>query len=238
MPKVLNDLPPPGTASASSAESLSAHLLEPVRSHAYNIGMVGTFEALAVLLVALLPGALYVWSFERLVGAWGIGFSDRVLRFIGTSAVMHALLAPVTFWLWREFVKTGRIAMGDAPLFLWFVVLGYVALPIAAGSFVGVGTVRGWGWTTLVTGPGPAPRAWDYLFGLRPDGWIRLRLKSGTWLGGAYAELEDGRKSYAAGFPHEQDLLLVETAEVDPETGEFLFGQPHSERLLFAASMG
>ncbi len=70
-------------------------------------------------------------------------------------------------------------------------------------------------------GPDPAPRAWDYLFGARPDGWIWLRLKTGTWLAGAYAVKEDGWRSYAAGYPAPQDLFLVEAVEVDPDTGEF-----------------
>ncbi|MDQ3981580.1 MAG: DUF6338 family protein, partial [Actinomycetota bacterium] len=77
----------------------------------------------------------------------------------------------------------------------------------------------------------PAPRAWDYLFGYRPDGWIRLRLKSGIWIGGAYAVTADGRRSYAAGYPEPQDLFLVQTAEVDPGTGQFLFHEDGSIKL-------
>jgi hypothetical protein len=71
-----------------------------------------------------------------------------------------------------------------------------------------------------LTGPDPAPRAWDYLFQYENDGWIRLRLKSGIWIGGAYADA-GGRRSYAAGYPEPQDLFLAAVAEVDPETGEF-----------------
>jgi hypothetical protein len=33
--------------------------------------MPESFEALAVIAIALLPGALYVWSFERLAGSSG-----------------------------------------------------------------------------------------------------------------------------------------------------------------------
>jgi hypothetical protein len=73
-------------------------------------------------------------------------------------------------------------------------------------------------------GPTRAPRAWDHLFGSRPDGWIRLRLRSGSWLAGAYAKRPDGSRSYAAGYPEEQDLYLIEAMDVDPDTGEFRFG--------------
>jgi hypothetical protein len=34
--------------------------------------MVNSFQAVAVLLLALLPGARYVWGFEREAGQWGI----------------------------------------------------------------------------------------------------------------------------------------------------------------------
>ena len=50
--------------------------------------MPDTFQALAVITIALLPGALYVWAFERQAGRWGIGFSDRALRFVGGSALL------------------------------------------------------------------------------------------------------------------------------------------------------
>lgn len=187
--------------------------------------MPETFQALAVLTVALLPGALYVWAFERLAGAWEVRFSDRLLRFLGVSALLHAAFAPLSYWLWIEFVRSGRLAASDVSIGLWAVPLGYVAVPILAGSLVGGGTRKQARWAKLFTGPQPAPRAWDHLFASRPDGWIRLRLKSGVWLGGAYATLSAKRRSYASGFPEDQDLFLVEGAQVDPETGEFAFDE-------------
>jgi hypothetical protein len=184
--------------------------------------MPDTFQALAVLALALLPGALYVWAFERFAGAWGIRLSDRVLRFIEGSAVLHALLAPLTYVSWKQFILSGDLQAGRAPLWLWAAPLLYVGLPIAAGSAVGLGTRRRARWTRFITGPEPAPRAWDHLFGGRPDGWIRFRLKSGPWLGGAYTRESDVHTSYAAGYPEEQDLYLAESVEVDPDTGEFV----------------
>ncbi len=187
--------------------------------------MPETFQALGVFILALLPGALYVWSFERLAGAWGTRFADRLVRFVGVSAVFHALIAPVTYRLWIEFVISGRLAREDVPLWLWPAALLYIAVPILAGTLIGFGTRRGWRWTKIFTGPEPAPRAWDHLFARRPDGWILLHLKSGVWLGGAYAaDATGGQKSYAAGYPDEQDLYLAEAAEVDPITGQFVYG--------------
>lgn len=184
--------------------------------------MPDTFQALGVFVLALLPGAVYVWSFERQVGSWGVGLSDRVFRFIGVSAVFQALAAPLTCWLWRTYWTTGRLASGDIPWRLRLVPIGYVGAPFLLGWFVGKGTRDRAKWAQAFTGPAPAPRAWDDLFSARPDGWMRLRMKSGVWIGGAYTNDEEaGLRSYAAGYPDEQDLYLAISAEVDPESGEF-----------------
>ena len=78
--------------------------------------MPESFQSLSVLILALLPGGLYVWAFERQAGAWGIRLSDRLLRFMGFSAVLHALLAPVTYRLWSDFIHTGRLGSGEVPV--------------------------------------------------------------------------------------------------------------------------
>ena len=62
--------------------------------------MPTSFQAAAVLAIELLPGAMYIWSFERQAGRWGIGLSDRVLRFVGASAIFHAFFAPASYWFW------------------------------------------------------------------------------------------------------------------------------------------
>ena len=183
--------------------------------------MLETFEALAVVAVALLPGALYTWAFERLVGAWGVGFSDRLLRFVGVSAIFHALVLPGTYFVWTNFLRGELGAVPDVGI-LWIFALLYVGIPIGAGSLVGWATRSGHSWAKFFTGPEPAPRAWDHLFGSRPDGWVRLRLKSGTWIGGAFAQSEDGIRPYAAGYPDPQDLYLAPAVLVNPDSGEFL----------------
>ncbi len=112
---------------------------------------------------------------------------------VEVSAAFHALAAPLTYWLWVEFARSNRVLEGPLPLALWLVPLLYTGLPIVAGSTVGAATRKGAEWAKVLTGPEPAPRAWDHLFGSRPDGWIRLRLKTGGWLGGTYTQ--EGRKS-------------------------------------------
>lgn len=63
--------------------------------------------AATLVLLALLPGALFVWSFERWAGRYGIGLPDRALRFAGGSAVFLSISAGPLYWLhanyWDDF---------------------------------------------------------------------------------------------------------------------------------------
>lgn len=57
--------------------------------------MPTTLEALVVLAIALLPGATFVWALERVIGKWEFGLSDRLLRFVVFSAMIHAPAFPL-----------------------------------------------------------------------------------------------------------------------------------------------
>jgi hypothetical protein len=200
--------------------------------------LVETFQALGVLLLAFLPGGLYVWAFEREAGGWGLGFTDRLLRFVGFSAIFHALAAPLTYIAYRDFIVTGRLAHGKVvPLWLWVVPILYVAIPTVAGTITGVATTAGQSWTRYVVGRSPAPRAWDHLFSVDDlDGWVRLKLKSSKWVVGTFTKPPGSRlHSYAAGYPNVQDLYLAETNECDPQTGELLVD---SEGTLISRGIG
>jgi Family of unknown function (DUF6338) len=176
-----------------------------------------TVQALAIAVVAVLPGALGVWGYERRVGKWSIGSPDRVIRFVATSAVFHAALAPLTYWLCRHYLHSGRLNRHDTlPAYLWLALLLYLAIPYAVGRMVGramTGDLR----IEWLRGSNPAPRSWDLFFATKPNGWMRIRLKSGRWIGGAYAP-----GSHASGYPEAPDLYLVATAEMDQESGDFL----------------
>jgi hypothetical protein len=146
-----------------------------------------------------------------------------VLRFVGASAIVHAVLAPASYWLWSS--KWPSIATGASnPLWLWAIASIYVVAPFTAGTLIGWGTRSRVGWTRWITGPDPAPRAWDYLFQGERDGWVRIKLRTGPWIGGAYATSGE-LKSYSAGYPEQQDIFLARGVVLDPDTGEFLFDE-------------
>ena len=198
--------------------------------------MPDTVEAFGVFLLAILPGALYVWSFERVVGRWGIGLADRLFRFAAASAVFLAIFAAPLYYLRAEFVHhrvvdaddrihfVNRVSDGeDLPWWLFAVPLAYVFIPAVAGTGVGHAVAaKSARWKSVgrvLVGRDPAPRAWDFLFSSTPSAVLRIKLKDGgAWLGGFF-----GESSYAAGYPEEpQDLFLEETYAMNQEDGSFV----------------
>ncbi|CAM5276592.1 putative protein OS=Streptomyces alboniger OX=132473 GN=CP975_30410 PE=4 SV=1 [Streptomyces alboniger] len=172
------------------------------------------------------------WELEKQAGAWGVNLADRVLRFLGMSVLFHLALA-------RLVVVAGAAGQARAAahghLTLAAVagrIAVYALLPAALGHAVGVAARRRRPWTWWLTGQAPAPRAWDQVFSHEGSIWLRIRLKDPSggdngWFAGAFAPASRGPDSYASGFPHDQDIYLAETVEVDPAWGRML---PPGER--------
>ncbi len=185
--------------------------------------MISTFQALAVALLALLPGASYTFAYERRVGGFGVSLSDRLVRFLAASALFAALFSGPGLLAYRHYVASGRLGRGQVNA-LWFelAVLTYVLLPTAVGSVIGSGQQRKSRWVTALVGDAAEPRAWDYLWRPGVQGVVRLKLKSGFWLAGIFGTTAGGQRSYAAGYPEAQDLYLSLQLKVEPTTGEFV----------------
>jgi Family of unknown function (DUF6338) len=186
--------------------------------------MPDTLEALAVTFLAVLPGAVYVWASERQTGAWGIKFSDRLLRFVGVSAIFLALFAVPVRWLWTTYLHVpvqhanGKITFAAplldgtaAPRFWWLFPLIYVALPFALGTLAGKVVARRREFpraATMLAGPDPAPTAWEEVFSQRRGGLLRIRMTQeagGGWIAGVFAA-----NSYASGYGEEPADLYLE----------------------------
>jgi hypothetical protein len=75
--------------------------------------VIDTFQALAVLVLAILPGASYTFTFERVAGSFGQNLADRLIRFVAASAVLQALFSGVTYVLYQRWVLSGRVARGQ-----------------------------------------------------------------------------------------------------------------------------
>lgn len=195
-----------------------------------------TVEALGLLLIAVLPGAVYVWAFEREAGPFGVTLGDRVLRFVSTSLLLHAVFAWPLYLAWRlSFRPPGMVTAGRFAV-LWIAALVVLLLAATAGSIVGTvyatrgkpdedvplrrrlrfdgerGNRRLAQTLHLLLGRAPAPRAWDSLFAERPDGFFRVLLPDDEFVVGRFA-----KRSYAAGYPAAPDLLLEDVYAVDDD---------------------
>ena len=184
--------------------------------------VISTFQALAVAILAILPGASYTFAYERVFGAFGLSFADRVVRFLAASALFGALFSGPGLILYRNVVVTGDLGNGNVNAWSFeLVVLGYVLAPTLLGSLIGYGHKAGWPWVRGVLGDSSEPRAWDYVWRRGTNALVRAKLKSGTWVAGLFATTIDGRRSYAAGYPEAGDIFLSQRVEIDPDLGEF-----------------
>jgi uncharacterized protein DUF6338 len=203
-----------------------------------------SLQAALVTSLLVLPGALYTWGIERVIGHWGVGLADRLLRFIGISACFHVALAPLTYHSYRAYFQAGALRAGSLSIGSWLALLAYVFGPLVVGLVVGRGLRRQSRWARAIAGAHRAPRAWDMVFGLRTPAYVWLRLKGSDdgdqarWLVGWYGT---GRArgrigSYGGRFPAQQDLYLAETFACNEETGQLLvrdgFLIPLNEGLL------
>lgn len=184
---------------------------------------MSTLQALLVALLALLPGAAYTWAYEQEAGQFKSRATDRLLRYVGSSAALMIIALPLLYQGYRELVVTLDLQRGRAlPWWVWLLSAAYVIIPAALGRGGGylMRKRRGsWGWLQLFSGPAPAPRAWDYLF-TQPDltGWIWIYLMEGEPIFGRFdrgSGAGGALRSYAAGYPDEQDLFVADTAQLD-----------------------
>ncbi|MEU9406850.1 DUF6338 family protein [Streptomyces sp. NPDC048281] len=197
---------------------------------------MSTFEMLAVTVVALLPGALYVFATERQTGIVRSGLADRTLRVTAVSALCHWALAPLTCWAFVDVWRTGRLTRHPVPWSLWWLPAPYLLLPLLLGTAVGIGFRRRRRWALVLYGRTPEPRAWDAFFSHAPSAWLRIRLKDAAagnhgWIIGVYGRDRYGRlDSRASGYPEAQDLYLADTVECD-EQGRFVLGPGNRPKL-------
>jgi len=95
-----------------------------------------TWTALLLLMVAVLPGAAFTFSFERQAGAFGATLADRALRFVGVSSALAALYAWPVYGAYR-LVFDGRAFQGGQFAAAWAGGVAALALPALAGSILG-----------------------------------------------------------------------------------------------------
>ncbi|ADJ44714.1 hypothetical protein AMES_2889 [Amycolatopsis mediterranei S699] len=181
-----------------------------------------TMQQVAILVILVLPGVFYQAVRDRLKGPLAAEREpgNRLLRVMAVSALLDVCYALVAGpWL-------VEMAVGNGPGPL----SGVAHHPRTAGLIalllvVAVPTGLAWAEAALVRRRGrpvydPVPTAWDALFRRRSSCFVRVRTKSGAWVGGWY-----GRNSFAAAYPQTADLFLESQYRLTAD-GTFLEKMP------------
>ena len=179
--------------------------------------MSHTIQGVVLFVIALLPGSLFVWGFERNAGRYGVGLGDRSLRFVGVSAIFIAAFSPALYWLYATY-WVSFVSREPLPTALWAAPVCYLAVPGATGWLLGYANLKRWAWAERLVGFRRVPSSWDFLFERNEAGWVRCRLTDGQWLVGLYATV-DGRQPHASTYPNDKDLYLPRMVGVDQSTG-------------------
>jgi hypothetical protein len=178
-----------------------------------------TAQQVILLVLFVLPGTTYQFVRERSRGRvpGGQDFSERVLRALTASIALDALYVIVAG---PQLVRLIKPAGG-----MWFAAA--VAHPRQAAGlslalFLAIPAAAAWCISLLERRRypsrfDPVPTAWDSAFRSRAAGFVRVRMKSGVWVGGWY-----GRRSRASSFPSAADLYLESAYEM---VSDGTFGQ-------------
>jgi len=174
-----------------------------------------TIVQVVIVLLLVLPGVVYQFVRERTHGLVPAhkDLGERILRAVTAGIVLdtfYVLLAGP--WLVRLLQGQQRgwfHAAADRPRAVALAaLLLLILLPAGAAWLVSRLHARG-----SRSSFEPTPTAWDSAFRQRGHSLVRLRLKSGSWVGGWY-----GERSFASSYPESADLYL-QTAWAVSRTG-------------------
>jgi hypothetical protein len=164
-----------------------------------------TLEQVILLVLFVLPGITYQFVRERMRGPvpGERDLAERILRALTASIVLDTLyLVVIGPWLVHMIKPAGLpwfAAAAAQPRQAAAVSLAlFFAIPAVAA--LAVGMIERFRHPSRFD---PVPTAWDGAFRERSTGFVRARLRSGTWVGGWY-----GRRSRASAYPNPPDLYL------------------------------
>jgi hypothetical protein len=170
-----------------------------------------TLQQIILLVLFILPGVSYQFVRERMRGPvpGERDLSERVLRALTASIVLDAVYIIVAGPQLLHMIKPlGR------PWFTTAAAQPRQAAAVSLALFFAIPAAAAWavGMIERRRHPSrfdPVPTAWDSAFRGRPTGFVRARLKTGTWVGGWY-----GRRSRASAYPNPADLYLESAYEM------------------------
>lgn len=194
--------------------------------------MPATWVALAIMILFFVPGFLA----DYLLGHWLMRAkrepTELILTALVLSLVSYVIVSPILISIWVAADRKGyRDFVRDTWLWLTLLaVLALIALPVAEAILVGnllhrerfVAWVERWlGLRIRIP-----PKAWDYLWVQDFRAYVVVTFTDGSRIGAAW-----GRRSWASGFPAEEDIYFEVVYSLSDE-GEFLEAVPYSAGVL------
>jgi len=165
----------------------------------------GTVQQLTILLVLVLPGVFYQAVRERLSGVRAAENEpqNRLLRAIAAGALLDAVYA-VAVGPWLVELMAGTASEPFSGVLKHPRLAGLTGLLLVVVVPSAVAWAEGW-WTRRRARARyePTPTAWDALFHASGSCFVRMRLKSGLWVGGWL-----GSRSAVSAYPQPGDLYL------------------------------
>jgi hypothetical protein len=186
--------------------------------------MVGTFQALSLLLLTILPGAVLLFSYEYHAGRLAGDANERSLRFVIGTVLVFPYTATLAAWIYTrvlhvpivgsqdEFTNRLENPSGISPAWT-FLPLAYVLVPWCLGWAAGKGRVslRQRSVKKRATSLVPGVVAWDIVFLDPGPKLISAKLRGGPWVAGVFAD--ESFASAPAG--KEKELVLEAAVQVD-----------------------
>ena len=174
-------------------------------------GTASTIQQIIVLVLFVLPGISYQFVRERVRGPvpGERDLGERVLRAVTASIVLDAIyLMSAGPQVVRLIRPAGR------PWFTAVVVQPRQAAAVSLALFIVIPAAAAWAVGLMERRRQPSrsstiPTAWDSAFRKRATCFIRVKLKTGAWVGGWY-----GRDSRASAYPNPPDLYLESAYEM------------------------
>lgn len=186
--------------------------------------MVSTLQAVGLLILAIVPGAVLTFSYERHAGPLTSDSNDRTLRFIVGTAIVFPFTATLAIWTFTHVISVpiGDPATGhrnrlsepsDISVWWTFVPLIYITVPWMFGWLGGSLWVelRRRAVATRTSSFAPNLAAWDVVFLDPGPKLIAVKLRNGPWIAGIFAEASFASAPAAT----QKELMLELRVEVD-----------------------
>lgn len=162
-------------------------------------------DKLILFFLFIVPGFISLKIYNLLQPSTYIESSKLVIEAVTYSGINYAFLAIPIY-----FVEKMQLINSSAFLYYLFYLVVFIIFPVTL-PFIFL-RIRKSKWCSKL--PHPTGKAWDYVFQKAPECWVKIKLKDGTIIGGAYSE-----GSFASSSPEPMQLYLNEHWVMNADEG-------------------